>query len=593
MTRHRRRIGLLVAVAGVGAYWLADRLVGPFAAAPAYGRSAGHYDWALRMSPGQWLWYAALFAATAACGALAWWWPSRERQPTPAGPWRAVIALAVLATALAGGIRLGVLDGAPLTDDEQVLRFQAQTIAGGRLTAEPPPSPEHFEHIFLGQYRGRWFGQYGFGHPAILALGERVGAPGLIAALLTGALVILIFLLGRELFGDRVGLLAAALAAISPLIVSTGATLASQNSATALTLAGLWLVLRATATERGAWVFAAALALGGAFWCRQQEPALLGLGPLALLGWRILKSPRRWALVAAGLAGSALVIVPLLVLQQRLWGTPWWTNYQAYWWGYLQYPGVSPYGFGPAPWEGVHTAWDGLVATVQNLARLDVFLLGLPLTLVVAGWGVAAHRRDARALAVFAGVPLTLVALFFYFWPGLAQTGPQLYHAAGAVLLPFVAAGLLALTQRLALDRRAVWAVAAVALVTFWPAHLGALHRAARAADEIPRLVASAGIERGVVFTDLYPWAGGHERCFVLGRPLPHPDLSDPILYLRTRGAPADREAATLFADRPAYVLKQIDGQVALLPLAKYTGKDSLRAAARPRDLPPSQSALP
>lgn len=577
-----RVAGLLGAPTMLAAYWLADRLWGPFAAARRYGREPGGADWAFVMPAGEWFWYLAGFFATLAAAFVFLGFFPRDKS-TPSRRVRLWVAgFAVLAFCLAGGIRLFVLHGAPLTDDEKVYRFQAQTLAGGRLTADPPPDPRAFEHIFLGLYQGRWFGQYGFGHPLVLALGERLGAIGLVGPLLAALLVPLIFLLARRLFDEQTALLAAGLTAVSPLVVSTGATLLSQNSATVLVVLGLWLVLRAVDTGRFVDALGAALTLGAAFWCRQQEPVLLGLGPIVLLCRRIVRGPSRRPLVLGGLLGSLLVIAPYLLLNKHLWGSCFWTNYQAYWWGYKDFPVVSPFGFGQAPWDIVHTPLAGLRATAQNLARLDYFLLGLPAASALAAAGFWRHRKEAKALAVFAGVPLSFIVLFFYFWPGLADTGPQLYHAAGAVLIPFVAAGLAPWLKRPML---AVPALLLIAAVTFWPAHIGALHRAARAADEPARLVREAGVTRALVFTDYYLWAGGYERSWVLGRPLPRPDLSDEVLYLRTGGTPVDRPLAErFFPDRRLYVFKQIRGRAALLPLDEYTGEASLLTASRPLD---------
>jgi hypothetical protein len=353
-------------------------------------------------------------------------------------------------------------------------------------------------------------------------------------------------------------------------------------------LLGLFLTLTAVESGRFAHAFWAALSLGAAFWCRQQEPALLGAGPIGLLLWRIWRGPNRRPLFWGGLLGSLLTIGSLAALQWRLWDNPFWTNYQAYWWGHLGYFGHSPFGFIETPWTKPHSPAAGLRYTVQNLARLDLYLLGLPGTLAFAVYGLLRHRRQKAVLAVFLGVPLTFLVLFFYFFSGISDTGPQFYHAAGAVFLPFVAAGALALAARW---KRPVAALliagVVVAAASFWPAHLGALHRLGRAGNEIPRLIQSKGITHALVFMEKYPWIGGHERTFVLGRPMPRPDLSDDVLYLQSQGTPKDRAVAEqFFPGRKLYALRQIDGLAALLPLDDYEGADSLRLVALPRDLP-------
>ena len=587
----RRAFGVFGAASAVGAYWALNFLLGPFDAARRYGRVPGVGDFAFMMSAGEWRWYACCLAVTIAtiCLFVAFR-KSPGRNPEPGTRNPLLLAPVTTAVLLALAIRVFILHGAPTCDDEMVYRFQAQTLAAGHWTAPAPPDPKAFEHIFLGIYRGRWFGQYGFGHPLILALGEIIGAIGLIGPLLAGLLTFAVFLLARRLFDERVARLAAWLAALSPLFAGTGATLLSQNSATPLVLLGVFFALVAADTGRFRHALAATLLLGAAFWCRNQEPVLLGLGPLLLLAWRIARGPARWPLLSGALLGGALAVIPLLLLQWHLWGHPLWSNYQAYWWGYLHTPLRSPFGFGEAPWDIVHTPQAALAALARNLVRLDAFLLGAPLAVAAAIIGLIGARRTAAVWAAFAGFPLTVVVLFFYFWPGLADTGPQLYHAAGALLLPFIAAGVLHLTDRKAYGSiiAALLALAIPAALTFWPTQLLALRRVGLASDEIPRLVHKAGLQRAVVFTDLRPWRGGFDRCWVLGRPMPRPDLSDPVIYLVTWGKPVDLPlAARLYPDRPVYYLKQIDGRVALLPADAYQGIDSLRAHSAPRDLPP------
>ena len=603
MTQSSHKLPLTAALAGVGAgvciaaYWMLNHWLGPFSAARRYGRQPGVADWSFYIPSTEWLWYAAGLWIVAAAGLLLFAAmrngsscqsaPTEDR-PALIKPWSVACIFAVFAFALALAIRILLLQGASICDDEMVYRFQAQTLAQGHWTADPPPNAKAFEHIFLGVYRGHWFGQYSFGHPLILAFGELLGIMGGMGPILAGLLVLIIFSLTKKLFDESTALVAAVLAAFSPLIISTGATLLSQNSATLLVLCAIWLMLITAESGRFLHALLAALALGAAFWCRNQEPALLGLGPLMLVGWRMVRGPTRLPLLAGLIGGAILTLGPLLLLQWHLWGHPTWTNYQAYWWGYLHVPIRSPFGFGPAPWDVVHTPLNGLRSMLNNLVRLDAFLIGVPLALVTAVIGFWPEWRKKNIAAVFLGAPLTFITLFFYFWPGLADTGPQLYHAAGALLLPFIAAGLVRLSGVRLRPFLTALIVVVLGAMTFWPTHLGALRRIALAAEEIPRLTHNAGIRNAIVFTDLRPWAGGYDRSWVLGRPLPRPDLSDSVLYLRTQGKPVDEAlTAELFSKRTPYFLKQIKGKVALMPLADFTGENSLLAAARTRDLPP------
>jgi 4-amino-4-deoxy-L-arabinose transferase-like glycosyltransferase len=110
------------------------------------------------------------------------------------------------------------------------------------------------------------------GFPVFLAVAHELFGPGLrpqrLAQVLVGvAVVILIGVVARQLWGPRTGLIAAALAAISPVLVLFGATLESEPLFTALMLAALSCALAAR-TRRGdgrrvlAWATAAGVLAG-------------------------------------------------------------------------------------------------------------------------------------------------------------------------------------------------------------------------------------------------------------------------------------------------------------------------------------------
>jgi len=315
------------------------------------------------------------------------------------------------------------------------------------------------------------------------------------------------------------------------------------------------------------------------------EPAVFAFGPLVLLAIRLIRGRRRLPILAGGLLGSLLAIGPLLLLQRYLWGDAFWTNYQAYWWGVQKLRITSPFGFGLAPLAN-HTPAKGLLYTLRNWVHLDVFLLGLPGATILAAVGFAAHRKQSEAVAVFAGVVLSFVMLFFYFWPSLADTGPQLYHTAGAVLLPFVAAGLIRWLDSAKVPALAAATILLVAGATFWPVQLQALHRASQGATELQRLVAARDIHHAIVFARARPWPTGYAVSPVNSLPAPRPDFSDDVLFARTGGTPVNRAFAEKhFPDRALYYLQFIDGKIALLPLDEYTGRQSLLEAAVPRDI--------
>ncbi len=104
-------------------------------------------------------------------------------------------------------------------EDEMAYVWQAQGIAGGRLTLPSPPVPKSFLIPFVVDYHGQRFGKYPLGWPVMLAVGEKFGLRFLVNPLLAGLGVWLTFRLGKRLFGETVGLLAAGLTLTSPFFL--------------------------------------------------------------------------------------------------------------------------------------------------------------------------------------------------------------------------------------------------------------------------------------------------------------------------------------------------------------------------------------
>ncbi|MDX1417761.1 MAG: hypothetical protein R3293_26405, partial [Candidatus Promineifilaceae bacterium] len=131
----------------------------------------------------------------------------------------ALLVLALAACGAAAIIAALILERMPHVQDSLTYLFQAQLLAQGRLWADAPPLPEFFEHEFLAVSDGRWFGQYPPGFPFLLAIGVRLGQPWLINPILAGLTLVLLYLLGRALFGRSTGFIAAVLALTSPFLL--------------------------------------------------------------------------------------------------------------------------------------------------------------------------------------------------------------------------------------------------------------------------------------------------------------------------------------------------------------------------------------
>jgi hypothetical protein len=127
----------------------------------------------------------------------------------------------------------------PAYHDEYSYRFQAETIAAGRLSfPSHPTAPRMFDQMHVlneGHFASRYFPGTGLWIAPFLQLGNPLAAPWFA----TMIVCVFIFLIGRELSCNGVGLLAGLLAALSPGLLLFGNLLLAHQP----TLVGLGLFI--------------------------------------------------------------------------------------------------------------------------------------------------------------------------------------------------------------------------------------------------------------------------------------------------------------------------------------------------------------
>jgi 4-amino-4-deoxy-L-arabinose transferase-like glycosyltransferase len=295
------------------------------------------------------------------------------------------------------------------------------------------------------------------GLPFALAAFYRVAGPNPTAAkylqaVISGLSVVLVFMVGRALFGRRVGLAAAAVTAIHPLLIATTAWLCAETLY--LAVLGLFLLVQVQLVDRADdWRALVAGALGGAATLvRPSHLALMLLVPL-------------WALLVYGKLGQAARVTALIGIGWAVLVLPWSArNYEAQghftlvscnagynlWWGSCKQLGaerlppaaglgISELGFDAAAgrralaWirdHPVEYAWGAIRKCVQALdpLRLGKTPISFAPWLKAMGWvaqamflGLAAvgavlsRRSWRRALALYLPVVAVLAtsAVFF------------------------------------------------------------------------------------------------------------------------------------------------------------------------------------
>lgn len=207
-----------------------------------------------------------------------------------------VLAASIGAFYLLARLNYVTLEHMPHIPDSVSYIFQAKIFASLKLFASAPPSPEHFffKFDFTPVVDGRWFSPYPFGHPLALALGELVGAVWLVPPLLGALSILLIFKVGKNLYGVSTGLLAAPLLLFSPFFLMTASNFMSHGTAAFYLLVSLFFLTRSTqpsTQKRALCLFASGAFLGLVFNTRILAGAVL-LIPFGLLfAYEFLASP--------------------------------------------------------------------------------------------------------------------------------------------------------------------------------------------------------------------------------------------------------------------------------------------------------------
>ena len=480
--------------------------------------------------------------------------------------WIATTLTAGLVFALVTVARYGLFGDTAITDDENVYTFMARTFATGRLYL--PSMPEPIRPFFDNQFiinNGKWYGIYFPGHPAALALGERLNLMRWVPAAAATLTVPLVFAVGRRVFGQRAALLTLPLLALSPFFILSSATLLAHSTAGLLLTAFVYAVLRVLEEPgRTIWWMAAAASLGWAGLTRPLSAAAFSVPWLVLLAARLRRPSSRSLMGAAVfcLIGAGAVLL-LAAYNFTLSGDPLTTGYHTF--GRLS--GMS-FTLGaliaPAPFPS-------LFELGYTVARLNFWLLGWPVSLALLPW----VRRTAEGIALLLS-PAAVILLFAVTTvPSINVVGPVHYAELIPSLILVSASGLEEATQwvrtRLRVNAGRVLGLSIGAilcsLILYVPLYVGSLRTMAVLARAPYDLVEAARLNHAVIFVrslgalDFPPWSWAYYPRN------PSPDLSDPVLYVLDLGEARNRALIRFMPDRAPFWMGIRDGQLTLVPL--------------------------
>ena len=470
--------------------------------------------------------------------------------------------LKVLILCLAGvligvAVSWGIFDAVPHLEDEHAYLFQAKLFASGQIARDLLPSSPSFSLPFVVEYNGKQFSKYTPGFSLVLALGALLRLPWIINPLLAGAGIFAVFLLGRELFDEKTGLLAAALGVISPMYMLLAGSFLSHTLSLVLLTFFAWSFLRLHRTEpakKMRYAILCGLLMGFTILTRPWTAAAVGL-PFAVYGLvHLFCSPKLFLkpyLMAVLLAVLLAGLIPLY--NYITTGDPLLNPYTLIW----EYDRV---GFGPdygPTGYNVQKLWINLKGDFSDLQSFNLgwpVLGGISVSAIFILLGIILPRRRKLDAALLIP-PAALMTAYMAYWASSGGVfGPRYYAEALPFLWILAARGVLKIAQYPVNN----WIIRAALLVfTLWNIIMVTKPAFENARDlyninrDYVRLVEKAGVQHAIVFVTSYYWTDYASLAWNNPARLEKAD----IIYARDIGPVANGRIIDAYPGREVYHL--------------------------------------
>lgn len=355
-------------------------------------------------------------------------------------PWQ-VILCALFVFLFTNILASFIFDRTPHINDEVAYLFQAKIFQSGHLFAPSPAAKEffNFPHVINN---GRWYSHYPPAYPLILLFGLLIGAPWIINPLFASLSIVLFYLLGRDLYSKKVGILSSLFGAISIWFLLMSSTMMSHT--TCLFLVTLFLLfffrsLKKPTVPNG---LIAGIGLGGAILIRPYNVLLIALPFLLFWAVKTLRGFRlHWKNTLAFVLMLLLALSMLLAYNSL-------TNEDPLLMGYtVRYGADHGVGFGKTGYtESEHSPYLGVHYTVENMKAMNKDLFGWPfssfLALLPLFFLFHKKRPFFLSLGLFVSSFLVLTFGLFIYWGSFILIGARMFFEFIPIFIVLSALGI-------------------------------------------------------------------------------------------------------------------------------------------------------
>jgi 4-amino-4-deoxy-L-arabinose transferase-like glycosyltransferase len=464
-------------------------------------------------------------------------------------------ALAVGAMGISIWMATSVLECLPHLPDSVTYLLQARWMLDGALWGTVSTPQDGLTVPYTYVVGDRWIGHYPAGWPFLLAIGLALGAPWLVAPVLGGIFVILLYLTGRELDRPATGLVAAVLGLLSPMVRIIFSCLLSHAAAATLILAGFWLFLISRRNEGWSPAAISGVCFGLAFGIRPLSAVAASVPVATVFGAAILTHHRDVSRTPAigWFAGAICAALPTLAANLAITGNPFAFPYSL--------AGKSMYLASNLPF-GIRNL-DVLLYTAGNLLHGWgwPFFHGRFWVALAFAFGLVPfllRRKTAADLLLALMIGSMAIAHLASRGHGLHGFGPRYLFEVFGPLLLLTARGFTELAhyggQGVHSNRRSATAIATglfvmlcgFAAVTL-PQRLALYHGYNGIDESLALQISETGLERALILLPVEDWRGWAMASRMM-EPAPDSDL----LFLQSE--PGDPIIAEITDGRPIYV---------------------------------------
>ncbi|MCK4557850.1 MAG: glycosyltransferase family 39 protein, partial [Candidatus Aminicenantes bacterium] len=355
-------------------------------------------------------------------------------------PWP-VILCALFVFIFTNLISYFIFEHIPHINDEIVYLFQAQIFMSGKLYYPSPCGEEFFDFTHMIN-NGKWYSQYPFGYPLLLVFGLLLKAPWIVNPLFAAFSIIIFYFLGKEIYDEKVGVLAAVLGSISIWFLLMSSTMMSHTSCMFFTSVFLLFLFRSLKNPSFANGLVAGLGLGMVILIRPYAAFFISLPFLIFYTGKLLKNFRRNLKNATAFALILLISIFSLLLYNYL------TNDNFLTFGYeVSHGKAHGIGFGKTGYTDIpHTVFLGFTQVFKYIGSLNKYLFGWPLSsffaIVPLFFLTKINPESRKKDLLLASGLFSLLAGLFFFWGTYILIGARMIFEALPILLLLSARGL-------------------------------------------------------------------------------------------------------------------------------------------------------